>query len=1623
MGDDIILCKIAKEHCTNVEEKDLIRYIKYKERFWQLIDALQSDARELQEILDILSTISLKSVEFCLVESWLVVIYHEGSQRNRAANETIERLFSIIFVNYSSLEGGINGRLNESTSGSEKVLKTYITTQLFEALKNAHLSLEINNQKTLKLPAKFLPTLCKYQERTVRWLLQREEQVHNFPAYFIKLQAKDSESIVYRYLCRQFFQREKPADISLPPGGILAEEMGLGKTVEILALILLHPRIKVKMPNFTKSIIEESPAKRRRLTMPKKVFCICTSSSKQDVMQCPECCLWQHKNCVSKFEENNDDIETPYFCPACWQQLIQDKGKIPSRATFIVSPNMINLQWMEEIKRHVQPALKVFIYEGVSAGKWICPLQLANYDIVLTHYNILRSDIYFTQDNVSERVMRNEPRSMRMHTPLLMLEWWRVCLDEAQMVESNISKAATLAKMLPSINRWAVTGTPIQRSLNDLQNLLQFIGFEEAAEAQFWDYVVNDFLVNYKPISCNERPFLLVNVLQKCMWRTSKIDIMEELKIPPQQEVTHRIEFNNLEKLFYREQHQECLEKFMENVHKYKRRMIVISPQIMKIILQPFLKIRQSCIMPVVVSNNIAQQKQFLQPQELHNYLKSNNELSCKSELRSMASSHNGLAALHFLEKRYDEALKHYKEVLKLAKNYVELNITVDKLLQIHALHNIMQILIILQPFEDKLPEETLVEYEQEYNALEWKYLETYSNTLSQVNTAYCSILEQINEDIAKEYLPFLGDQLALLSTGEVTSFLQKIFEECSLRFRETHAELKLGEIQSTRTVLFLIDIWFTKVSTSWKNLVKEFDSLQYFRDNVKSRNQVSSATWRDITQLVNDVYDCHLSDIRENEKQKKAGKSSAKKAKCKLCNIRDAINIFECLLFFKVIDEQNQLTDGVDNPSFEFFLNKVIFNYLKSKLKQPEIQASVEKILQYFDNLQTLCKSFIKLWIEMEYTIKAYDELNMCKMRISLAENAEEKSNFKIFKHEISQRIMEQQEQLFEAQRMFTMQLARLKYIKHLENKTDPGPCPICHFEEDDRYAVLECGHHLCYTCLKHLKQLSNLRSHFKCSICRHTQRFQNLYYASRISKKVPENDLEINGSYTSKITYIVRLVLKLKKQFEEAASQSKEDLKILIFSQWEPILVALAGALTNNNIKIRSQCTTKTIKEFKEPSLGITCLLMPLARGSKGLNLIEATHVFLIEPILNPGEELQAIGRIHRFGQTRSTTVHRFIVIGTIEENIYNFIASKQASDTNTTSAHKNWEFNNISLQAFESLFALEKKNESKSFLISHSRKMFGWKIDEYDIKLELAKCSNGTVYMARNAANGHVALKKFHLDASKEDAEQIRDEVLAMRFPEILIALIMRDVLAGVEYLHRRGYIHRSIRGSHILLNQTKAVLTGFRDCTSFLSHGGRVTALHQLPPHSVRSLNWLAPEVLEQNLIGYTEKSDIYSIGITCCELANGVEPFADSQPTFMFTEKIRGNNPTLLDRTTCPAVDEIIDIIATTNKNDSSIAVATQQIYLQRLFTDEFHQFTEICMEKKPSNRWPAFKLLSHTFFKQCRHTSILDVTQRYGMQITDYDQLRDNSLHINTKLNDIQIADNLDSTGTWSWEF
>lgn len=177
---------------------------------------------------------------------------------------------------------------------------------------------------------------------------------------------------------------------------------------------------------------------------------------------------------------------------------------------------------------------------------------------------------------------------------------------------------------------------------------------------------------------------------------------------------------------------------------------------------------------------------------------------------------------------------------------------------------------------------------------------------------------------------------------------------------------------------------------------------------------------------------------------------------------------------------------------------------------------------------------------------------------------------------------------------------------------------------------------------------------------------------------------------------------------------------------------------------------------------------------------------------------------------------------------------------------------------------------------------------------------------------------------------------------------------------------------------MLNNKRAVLTGFRDATSLIKNGERIRVLHTLPLNSTKSINWFAPELLEQNLYGYSEKSDIYSIGITTCELANGIAPFGDLPTTLMLTEKIRGNQPSLLDCSTFPSEEIIFQAM------DSGIGIEkfavdnTRQIYSKRQLSDPFHKFAEDCMTRYPEHRPNSQQLLQHQFFKQCRHTNLED---------------------------------------------
>ena len=70
----------------------------------------------------------------------------------------------------------------------------------------------------------------------------------------------------------------------------------------------------------------------------------------------------------------------------------------------------------------------------------------------------------------------------------------------------------------------------------------------------------------------------------------------------------------------------------------------------------------------------------------------------------------------------------------------------------------------------------------------------------------------------------------------------------------------------------------------------------------------------------------------------------------------------------------------------------------------------------------------------------------------------------------------------------------------------------------------------------------------------------------------------------------------------------------------------------------------------------------ILSVRSGAVGINLTSANHVFMMEPLMNPALDDQAVGRAWRMGQKRRVTVKRLYVKGTLEESIMKLAADRR-------------------------------------------------------------------------------------------------------------------------------------------------------------------------------------------------------------------------------------------------------------------------------------------------------------------------------------------------------------------------
>jgi SNF2 family DNA or RNA helicase len=208
---------------------------------------------------------------------------------------------------------------------------------------------------------------------------------------------------------------------------------------------------------------------------------------------------------------------------------------------------------------------------------------------------------------------------------------------------------------------------------------------------------------------------------------------------------------------------------------------------------------------------------------------------------------------------------------------------------------------------------------------------------------------------------------------------------------------------------------------------------------------------------------------------------------------------------------------------------------------------------------------------------------------------------------------------------------------------------CVICYDTMTDP-TMTECGHIYCHNCIKMC-----INAKPECPMCKHIINNNNLV-ALKPRKYIQADINPLFAKYGAKLGKMIQMVRQLLIQ----------DARIIIFSQWDDLLLLIRKSLMENEI----DCSfisgnvykrNKAISRFKLGGKDNGVILLSLEHSASGTNLTEASHIFFIEPIDDTKEtikkiESQAISRAVRLGQKQVVEVIRILCRDTIEEEIYN-------------------------------------------------------------------------------------------------------------------------------------------------------------------------------------------------------------------------------------------------------------------------------------------------------------------------------------------------------------------------------
>ena len=226
----------------------------------------------------------------------------------------------------------------------------------------------------------------------------------------------------------------------------------------------------------------------------------------------------------------------------------------PIRTTLIVGTPSLLGQWMKESQRHCEPGAMGSIIRYHTGSRLLSNdtvESLKKFNVILTTYREV-SNSWPKLDPPNDYT--NEQRKQwikenieNRRGPLHRIMFLRVILDEAAAIKNRMSDTSIACRNLMARYRWAMSGTPIQNSVDELYPYFAFLRVKHTGT---FDIFVKNFLDNGSDIA-KER---LDAILKTIMLRRTHVDKMFNLpilKLPKASQRTTEVHFSALERSVY----------------------------------------------------------------------------------------------------------------------------------------------------------------------------------------------------------------------------------------------------------------------------------------------------------------------------------------------------------------------------------------------------------------------------------------------------------------------------------------------------------------------------------------------------------------------------------------------------------------------------------------------------------------------------------------------------------------------------------------------------------------------------------------------------------------------------------------------------------------------------------------------------------------------------------------------------------------------------------------------------------------------------------------------------------------------------------------------------------------